>query len=210
MHVRLSRVPVAVAVHRKTVHDIDIQDIPIQVIHNRFSCLRHGLQKSVLVSAPHAAAGAAAVDMGLSLRGSNTDGNIFYSAAVPCHGMALEVREHYIVIIVRKMAAHIVFFQISASRHRQRHGALLVHDVHIRYLRIAVVFRHLIVHGRADPGTTVCCVALHDGRIIKGLHQNPDQVCPQIIAARLPCGELDRKLSLRGSLKGLIDGDQSI
>ena len=91
MHVRFRRVPVAVTVQRQTVHDIDVHDIAVQVICDGLARLCHGLQKGVLVSAPHAAAGAAAVDMGLSLRGGDADGNIFYGASVPCHGMSLKM-----------------------------------------------------------------------------------------------------------------------
>ena len=135
--------------------------------------------------------------MGFPFRGGNADGNILDGAAVSCHGMSLKVRQYYIVIIVLKMASHIVFLQICTACHWQGHGTVLVHNVYIRDFCIFVVFRHLIVHSSICTGTSVCGIALHNSRVIKRLYQIPDQVCPQIIAARLPGRKLDCDVSFR-------------
>ena len=91
MHVRLSGVAVAVAVHRQAVHHIDIQHIPIHIVGHRLPCFRHRFQESILIAAPHAAAGPAGMDVGLAVSGSNAYGDIFNRSAESCHGVPFKM-----------------------------------------------------------------------------------------------------------------------
>ena len=87
------------------------------------------------------------------------------------------------------MCAHIIFRQIVPSLHQQCHRAVLVHNIHIRNGRITMLFRHLIVHGCICPGTSIGGIAFHNGSL-QSLHQLTDQICPEVVAARLTGREL--------------------
>ena len=76
VHVRLGWVSITVTVHRQTVHHIDIEDISVQIIRRGFSRFGHALQESVLIAAPHAAAGSSAVDVCPTLRRSNANRDV--------------------------------------------------------------------------------------------------------------------------------------
>ena len=54
VHVRFRRVPVAVAIHGKTIHHIDIHDAfaTSQIIGNGFSGFTETVKKCVLLSSP--------------------------------------------------------------------------------------------------------------------------------------------------------------
>ena len=80
------------------------------------------------------------------------------------------------------MGTNIVFCQMSASRNRQRHVAIRIHDVHIGKGCIAVILRQLHVVGRIGPVPAIGCVAFYDGAI-HGMYQIPDEFRPEIVAA---------------------------
>lgn len=145
-------VAVAVAVHRKAVHHIDIDDVPVQRLHHRLSGLRHRLQKGILLPAPGAgAAGSGGVDPAFSLAGTQADGDVFDGAAEARHSVALEVGEHQVGIVLREMGPHKVFGQPAAASDRERDRAVLVQDHHIGNIGEAVILGNLVVHGGIGP-----------------------------------------------------------
>ena len=128
--------------------------------------------------------------MFLTFTGGDSDGDIFDSPSVACHGMSFKVGQHDIVIIIGKIGSYIVFCQIISTSNRQRHRTVFIHNIHIGNLCISMVLRNLIVHGGAGSGTPIGRVALYDGRVFKGLDKGSDQIRTKIVAARLT----DRKL----------------
>ena len=138
---------VAVAVHRQAVHHIEVDDVrPVpQGIRDGFARVPHGLQESVLFAAPHTAAGAARVDPLFALPAAQPDGDILDGAPVACHGVALEVGEHHIAVVVGKGRPHIVFLQPGAALHRQGHRAVFVLDLYRGDVGKAVLPGHLVM-----------------------------------------------------------------
>ena len=67
-----------------------------------------------------------------------------------------------------------------------------------------MVLRHLVVHGGGGPLAAVGGVALHNGGIVQGLHQLPDKLRAQVVAPRLPGGQLHGDVPGGAGLQGLI------
>ena len=102
---------------------------------------------------------------------SNSNRNVLNGTTVSGHGMAFEVRQDHIIIVIGKIRAHIIFSQIAATGDRKRHRAVFIHNIHIGDGSITVIFRHLIVHGSIGPLTAIGCITLHNRGIIERLHQ---------------------------------------
>ena len=122
--------------------------------------------------------------------------------------MALEVGEDYIVVVVGKGCAHVVFLQPRAALHRQGHRAVLVLDLDGGDAGKAVLLRHLVVLLGGAARAAVGGVALHDGAV-----QLADQVAhqfrPQVVGGGgLPGGQLDRHPARRRPAQGLVGPHQ--
>ncbi len=100
-------------------------------------------------------------------------------------------------IIVCKMGANIVLPQIRAAHDWERHGTVLVHNIHVGNGGIAVVLRHLIVHGGVGAGAAVGRIAFHNGGVGQRSYQRADQVGAEIVAPRFTGGQLYRDASAR-------------
>lgn len=105
------------------------------------------------------------VDEALALLRPQADGDILDRPAVARHGVALEMGQNQVRIILPEMLAHKVFLEVCSTVDRQGHGAVLIQNDHIGDVCEAVVLCHLIVHGGAGPGASVGGVALHDGAV---------------------------------------------
>ena len=124
---------------------------------------------------------ASGVDQAFSLLGTQTNGDIFDCPAVACHSVALEMGQHQVGIIFRKVFSHQIFFQLGAAIDRQGHRAVFVQDHHISNIIEAVILRHLVVHGSLGAGTAVSRVALYNSPIHR-LDHILDQLRAEVVA----------------------------
>ena len=171
--IRLGRVAVAVTVHGKAVHDVDVDDVLFahMVAHGGHH-FAQGLQPGVLIAVHDAAActGPGGMDIDLAAGRGHADGHILDRAAEARHGVALEMGQDQPVGIILRVAADDGVLQTPAARDGPLHLALFIHEVEVGKGSEAVFRRHLLMQGGACAGAAVGGVALDD-RAADGLHQ---------------------------------------
>lgn len=118
--------------------------------------------------------------------------------------------QHQIGVVIGKMGAHVIFLQVKAVRHGERHGALLILNVHVCNGGEAVVLRHLPVHGRGGPRAAVGGIAFHNGPVHL-MDEIPDERRVEVVTRRrFSRGELHAHLSRGGPAHGLIDRHEAL
>ena len=141
LELRLGWVTVAVAVNRHIVHDVDIDDLlaSVEILMNSLSSGCHGLEEEVLGVAlgeyafvprrGRVGTLACRVDVALAIGGGNADGGILEHSAEAAHGVTLKVGKVDHEVVVGKVVAYDVIFQVLLILDRYAHLAIFVHDV---------------------------------------------------------------------------------
>ena len=133
------------------------------------------------------------MDKRFSFRRRHADGNIFNGSSISCHRMSFKVRQNDIIVIICKMRTYLIFFQAAAAFHRNCHGTVCIHNIYVRNLRIAVIFRQLHMISRIRPVSAIGCIAFYDGSVYF-FHKILYQFRTQIVASGFTCTDLDTRM----------------
>ena len=138
------------------------------------------------------------MNVSLSRRRSDTDGDILDSPTETAHRVTFEMGQHYGKVIFRVRLSHKIFFQMLSPFHGQRYFSVRIHDDYRGYGRKAVVFGRFQMLFRIGTSAAVGRIALHDSAVHL-LHQ-PFYQCriEVIVISGFAGGKLHRHFS--GSL----------
>ncbi len=90
-HAGIFRHGTAVTVHRHILHDVDVDDISLEIVHDTRCGVRHGFEERIMVCVSEVGRVARAVDIGFSHGGGDAYGELLDRPAVAAHGMPLKV-----------------------------------------------------------------------------------------------------------------------
>ena len=120
------------------------------------------------------------MDIRLTCRGGYTDGGVLHHTAEAPHGMSLEVGEVDHEVVVGKVLAHDIVFQVFLVLNGDADVVELIHDVHGEDAVEAMVMNRLPMFLGILTGTAVCCAALHN-RTVYLIHQIADECGFQVM-----------------------------
>ena len=153
----------AVAVDGHVLHNVHIQGVAAEVLHNGGRSVRHRLEERVMVSRPEVVRIADAVDILLAVGGGDAYRQLLECSAVAARGVALEVREDEHRIILVDILADVILldlFAVGDIKHLV--GAFRVHYIDVEIMAPAVQLHGLpVVLGGVAPAL-VSGVALDD------------------------------------------------
>ena len=210
MHVRLGRCGEAVAIHRQTVHDVQIHHLAVHVADHSLIRFGHRLEKVILLSFdPLVFSHACGMNPTFAVRRGDTNGHVLQRTSETTHRMPFEMRKHEDGIIVVDMPADDVIGDMAVLGYRNLDLAAHVHDLD----RSDVVVSTFLEHGKAFFGSlsiaVVCRCAFHQCSADL-LYQIPDQRGIQIIGFFGFSGmDFDGDLTFRPSSQRMICGNQT-
>ena len=128
------------------------------------------------------------MDICLSGRRGDADGDVLQRPSESCHRMSLEMGKYHHEVIVQEIFPYIIRFQVFTSFYRKCRLAFRVHDVHRGYGGETMVDGCFQVIFRVVTSTAVGSVAFHY-RAVHFLHQRFDEIRIEVVVvARLAGG----------------------
>ena len=104
----------AVAVYADVFHYVDIHCLALKPVCNRPGGVCHGFQEGILLPIPEMVGVAHTVDIGFSVGGCKTDGQLLQRAAVATHGMSFEVGQNQNAVVIYDVLAYKILFDLYA------------------------------------------------------------------------------------------------
>ena len=169
-HLRLGRMPVAVAVDGDVVHDADVNGAVAHEIDHSAGGLGHGFDEIFLGGLsylfPHLVkviGAAGGMDPGFSPAGAAADGEVLQRAAESAHLVALEVIKDDEAVVIGQRGSHKVAFKMRGAFGRRYFRFLkFIHNDDLGDCVEAVVLYGLPVVGSFHTFSRIGGVALHD------------------------------------------------
>ena len=176
----------AVTGHRHVTHHVDIGHMLAEEVDARLGGFGHAFHEFLLLDVPLVVLARGGVNPCLADASvGTTDADVLVRAAKAALGMALEMGQRHHGIIVLQVAAHRHLVKPLSAHDRQRHGVLLVKDIHgaegpaVHLQRLAVQFGGVTV-------ALIVGVGLDDGGTLQVLlHQSLDPSTRDDVGAML-------------------------